>query len=428
MSTAEPQSDFRQLLGYSFIVYGGKLLRAALGLGVSLIVARWLGPQDFGLFWLFIETIVIGENLLGEGFHPSVVRHYASYAPNNPAQADQVLSSTLALHFVIGIPGVLIGWVGSDWIAYTFFHSEMYVLPLRLGCLGALGAALWSFSLAAFQAREDFRTYSLITPLVNILRVAALPILAGTGHLTLTAVLSLHVVFLYLCPLISLWWLRSHLGGFRVNRSLLHEVLRFGKWTALTDFCLLLPAHLGVPFISYFSDAQTAGIYAAGASLLLLGDYLTATILTIQLPRVSKLTELAAYRTYIRHSLLLSTVLTLALSPTIFLVAPLIHFFYGPEYTAAIPVVQVLFVSFLATVMTYPLFLIFYAMNRPYLVTFLACTALASWLIVGILLIPDMGAVGAAWATLTARGLQAILIVGLLWGVLGYQQCSEGQA
>ena len=410
------------------MVYGGKLLRAALGLGVSLIVARWLGPQDFGLFWLFIETIVIGENLLGEGFHPSAVRHYAYHAQDNPALADQVLSSALALHVLIGIPGILIGWVCGGWIAHTFFHSELYVLPLRLGCLGALGAALWSFSLAAFQAREDFRTYSLMTPLVNVLRVAALPILGGVGHLTLAAVLSLHVAFLYLCPLVNLWMLRRHLFGSGVNRSLLREVLRFGKWTALTDFCLLLPAHLGVPFISYFSDAQTSGIYAAGASLLLLGDYLTATILTIQLPRVSKLTGLTAYRAYIRHSVLLSTGLALVLSPAIFLVSPLILFIYGPEYTEAIPVVQILFVSFLATLMTYPLFLIFYAMNRPYLVTLLACTALASWLIIGVLLIPSAGAVGAAWATLTARGVQAVLIVGLLWVVLGYEQHREERA
>lgn len=396
------------------------MLRAVLGLGVNLIVARWLGPQDFGLFWLFVVTMIFGENLLGEGLNPSVVRYYASSTrdKNNPSLAYAVFSSAFALRLALGIPVTLLGWAGGDWIAQTFFHNELYALPLRFGLIGALGVALWNFNLAIFQAREDFGTYALMTPVVNLLRIITIPVLIGIGQLHLTPILGLHVAFFYLGTGVGFWLLRDHFSGFALKGSLIRDLLHFSKWTAAANLCFLLQSHLGVFVLSFFLGANVAGIYAAAASLLLVVEHLTVTLLTVQLPAVSKFTELVAYQRYVRHSVWLSTGVALALSPAIFLASPLILFLYGPAYDAAIPVFQILLLGLLGPLITHPLYLVFYAMDRPQLYTITAATSLAGWLIAATWCIPTLGAVGAAWATLCARLIDAALIVSLLWRTL----------
>ena len=231
----------------------------------------------------------------------------------------------------------------------------------------------------------------------------------------------------YLGTGVGFWLLRHDLFGSAPNGPLLRDLLRFSKWTALANLSFLLQPHLGVFAITSFSGAQMAGIYAAAACLLLAVEHLSVTILTVQLPSVSKLTELAAYRAYARRSVLLCIGVALTLSPAIFLASPLILFLYGPAYQGAIPVFRILFIGLLATLITHPLYLVFYTMGRPYLYTLTSVTALAGWLATGIWLIPSMGAVGAAWATLSARLIDAALIAYFMWYTLSRQPRRKAQ-
>ena len=57
-------------------------------------------------------------------------------------------------------------------------------------------------------------------------------------------------------------------------------------------------------------------------------------------------------------------------------------------------------------------------MGRPYLYTLTSGMALIGWLATGIWLIPTMGAAGAAWMTLSARLIDATLIVYFMWDTL----------
>ncbi|MGB4996292.1 MAG: oligosaccharide flippase family protein, partial [Nitrospira sp.] len=163
------------------LVFAGKMTGACLGFVMSLIVARWMGPEEFGLFSLFIVILIFGNDVLGDGLNPGVVRFYAMNRRTDPARATAVLTNALALRILLGIPIVLLGVAVGVHFAERASTSHAYVSPVMLGMVGSFGAALWSFNLSVWQAREEFGTYGLMVGLVNFLRVIGVPILLWTG-------------------------------------------------------------------------------------------------------------------------------------------------------------------------------------------------------------------------------------------------------
>ena len=71
---------------------------------MSLVVARVMGPEDFGLFSLFIVILIFGNDVLGDGLSPGVVKFYSMYRVTDPPKAAEVLTNALALRILLGLP------------------------------------------------------------------------------------------------------------------------------------------------------------------------------------------------------------------------------------------------------------------------------------------------------------------------------------
>lgn len=402
------------------LVFAGKMTGACLGFVMSLLVARWMGPEEFGLFSLFIVILIFGNDVLGDGLSPGVVRFYSLYRRTDPLKAAEVLTNALALRLLLGIPVVAVGVAVGAQYAERVFHSRSYVVPVVLGLVGSLGAALWSFNLSVWQAREEFGTYGVMVALVNVLRVLSLPVLFVGGFLTLGGIMGAHVFVYFLCAISGIWVLRGHLAQVRVNGALLRELFRFSKWPAMASLCFILQVNLGVPVLSYFVDAREAGLYGAGSSLLMGVDFLTVSLLTTLLPKVSQLSGLQQCRSYVQRSFPAYALIAVALLPLLFFARPLVLGLFGSAYEGTIDVFQILFVGTLGTLVTHPLYLVLYTMNRPQLHTLSGIVALVAWVLAAVWLIPQFGAVGAAWTTLFSRLVQSLMIVAILWYALGF--------
>ncbi|NNM00446.1 MAG: oligosaccharide flippase family protein, partial [Gammaproteobacteria bacterium] len=146
----------RFLTGPSSLVFAGNMSRSVLGLLINVLVARWLGPGDFGLYYLFMVTMIAVFAIIGEGLDPAVVRSYAHSAEHNAAHTPAVVGSALALRLWLGIPLVLLGVIGGSWFAEQVLGDPRFTMPLKLGVVAGIGAALASFALALFQARHQF--------------------------------------------------------------------------------------------------------------------------------------------------------------------------------------------------------------------------------------------------------------------------------
>lgn len=409
------------------LVFLGRVGGAGCGFLMSWAVARWMGPETFGLYSCFIAILILGNDVLGDGLNPGVVRDYTSYRERGELRGAEVLSTALGLRLMLGVPVVAAGAAVAMFGLSGAAQNEAYVAPIALGLIGSFGAALFSFTLAAWQARQEFVTYGLMAAAVNSLRVVSAVFLLASSSFTLNLVMGLHVAFYYICTGFALWWLWPKLAGLRVDPGLLKALLRFSKWPALASFCFVLQSNLAVPFLMYMVDTAEAGLYAAGASLLLLIDFMTVSLLTTLFPRVSQLQTPEQWRAYVKRFFPVFLMMALCLLPLIFAARPLVEGLYGSAYSGTILVVQILFLGGLGTLLSHPLYLVLYAMNRPHLFSFTQMIALIGWILMSLWLIPRYGAVGAAWTTLLARLFQSIAIIVVVSHVLDLRRIISQQ-
>lgn len=421
-------AGIKMLSQQAALVFAGKMTGACLGFAMSLIVARLMGPEEFGLFSLFIVILILGNDILGDGLSPGVVRFYSKYRKGDPTRASEVLTNALALRILLGLPIVAVGLAFSVHFAEAASGRHSYLLPVVLGLVGSFGAALWSFALCVWQAREEFAVYGAMVALVNLLRVIGVPLLIWAGWLSLGPVMGLHVLFYYACTAWGLWLLRPHLSSFRLDTVLLRELFRFSKWPAMASLFFILQINLGVPVLNYVGDAREAGLYGAGSSLLMGVDFLTVSLVTALLPKITQLTGIEQCRSYVQRSFPLYALIALCLLPVLYFAHPLVVALFGPAYEGSVLIFQVLFIGTLGTLITHPLYLVLYTMDRPHWFGLIQGFALLGWIVAGWFLIPGYGALGAAWTTLIARMLQALAIVVILGYALGFLWSSKHSA
>lgn len=403
------QAAWQRVASPAVLVFCANMLRAGCAFLVGLLVARLLGPTAFGLFTAFTVAMIWAHNLIGEGFDPGVVRLYAQRHAADGGRASQVLGSALLMRAGLVTPMLVLFWVGSAW----WLTPEVAEVA-RAGALAAVAASVATLSLSVLQAREQFTAYALLMPFGNVLRLLCVPVLWMVGALTLWPLIWTQALCLVLAAALGMSLLHADLRRLRFDADTLRELFAFGKWTALANLCFVLQAYLAVPVLTHVEGAAAAGIYAAAATLLLVIDQFTVALLTVKLPATSRIDTRAGLRGYVE--LLLPRLF--ALGSGLLLLIPLadllIGAFYGADYAGSAQVLRALLPGFIATLVSHPLYLVLYALNRPRAYAGSGVLALGVWCALAAWLVPEHGVLGAAWATTGSRILQAVIIIGMV--------------
>lgn len=393
----------------ALLVFSANMLRAGCAFAVGLVVARLLGPAEFGLFTTFTVVTIWAHNLMGEGFDPGVVRLYARHHGVDAARASAVIGSALVMRALLVVPMLVLFWGGAAW----WFAPDVAEVA-RVGALTAIAASFATLSLAVLQARERFVAYALLTPLGNLLRLVSVPLLMVAGWLQIGPLIWTQAATFVLAAAIGLGLLRTDLRRMRFSRETLGQLFGFGKWTALASLCFLLQAYLAVPMLAHFKGPAAAGAYAAAATLLMVIDQFTIALLTVKLPATSRIESVAGLRRFVRGLAPRLLAVGAGLLLLIPLAAPIVGLVYGPAYQGSAAVMQALLPGFIATLLSHPLYLVLYSLDRPHVYAASGVIALAVWLALAAWLVPDHGVLGAAWATTGSRVLQAALIVSMV--------------
>ena len=412
------RAHLSRLAGPSMIVYAGGVARAGLAFLMNMVVARWFSPDEFGVYYSFIVVAMIVHGVFGEGLDPAVVRSYAHSAANEPGRKRIVVGSALVLRLAIGTPLILACTVWSEWFAGLIFGDPAHAQALLLGLGTGLATAFLGFALAILQGREEFRIRAALTPLLNLLRLVLVPIFIVAGIFVLPTILWAHAVLALGCCLIGFWAVRSDLTDMSASREQIVELFQVSKWSVVVYFSYFGYCYLGIPALSYFHGSAESGIFAAAAALMMVIETAIAAVTVVQLPAVSKLTSVGAFRKYVRRAAPVYAGISLALLPLIFAASYIVTLIYGDSYQESASALRILVLGGLVHFIAAPLSMVFYGIKRPELFAFTQVVSLIAWAIAAVVLIPPFSIQGAALATLIARLISGVLIFALLWRIL----------
>lgn len=375
-----------------------KLARLFIGLITMAMIARHIGPEAFGIWNYAIALTAIVGSIAILGLDKVVVKEVVS----NPERQDTIIASTLAIRFAAGIIAFL---CCVAIVLATKRHSPVY---LYCTIITALNIVLLSFDVFDYFYQAKNEVHKVIIPKVTLF-VTFCVIKIVFVYLNGTL---LHFVWLSFAELlltyltILIFYLKE---GNRLFTAISFREMRYlflHSWPLMfTGVLILLYVKADQLLLDTLSSSVQLGEYAAAARISELWYALPTVLATAILPGlISKRQEnmpayLHAIERWLRLSFWVSTAIAVVMT---FSSAGIAHWLYGDQFPGSGTILSIHIWAnipvFLSTaLMQYQLIEGAYKTNL-----YSSCAGLLVNIVINILLIPSMGGVGAAIATVVS--------------------------
>jgi len=387
-------------------LFADKVLRMGVGLFVGVWIARYLGPEQFGLWHFALAFTALFGAFATLGLDSIVVRELVK----NPERQNELLGSAFVLKLIGGAITLLIAL-----LAISLVRSGE-TLTLWLVGLSAAGFIFQSVNVIDFyfQAKVQSRytvyaangAFVLMTLVKIALLLTSAPLIAfawaGLGEVALTA------VFLLAAYRANHHNMREWRHDGRVARELLKD-----SWPLLLSGSLVL-INMGLDkvMLGQMANGHEVGLYAAANSFVVPWYFIPVAIVGSVAPKLIKMhtTDVARYDEYSKkiYKYFGGGAVIIALIISFFSDA-IVSFLYGQQYDGA---GAALAISIWAIVFVFQVSFrgrLLVIEGEQVYITLLVFLGTISNVVLNIWLIPSYGAIGAAYAYTISWGMSAFV-------------------
>lgn len=321
---------YKQYLSNSSWIMAEKILNMGIAFFVTIFVARYLGPEQFGILSYAISLVALFASAGHMGLGGLVVREIVK----RPDQRAETLGTTFGLKFL----GFLIGFLLL--IVFAFLTEEIGSTGFWVMIIVASSMLFQSSSVISFWFEAHVQAkYSSIANTLAVLMSSALKIalvFSGTGLLLFAfasvvqaAVIAvILVVFYHRFANISL-------SEWKVSFQRAKELLSQGWVIFLGSIFAVVYLKIDQIMLKWLVGAEEVGVYAVAASLSEAWYFVPVAIVASFFPRLIKLRESneAQYSLRLQQlfDLLFILALIVAIAVTLFS-KPIILLFFGEAY------------------------------------------------------------------------------------------------
>lgn len=318
------------------------LLRSLTFLAM-LLLARWLGPSDFGLIGMIAIFIGIGTSLVDSGMSSSIIRTKNA----NDSDFSTVFYMNLAMSLLV----YLILFIMAPYIA-TFFKQEILINIIRVYCLIFIVSALSAVQLAILNKEMRFKRLMQLNAPSTIIGVTIGLLLGYNNYGVWSIVAMLLITQLVLSFL--LWVTASWKPSFSFSMSKLKYHYNFGYKIMLSGLLDTIFTNSYNVIIGRFFPVQTLGYYERAKNF---NDYpsvtMTGIIRKVTYPMLAQLQDdtpklSIIYRRMLRITFFITAPLMMGAAA---LAYPLFDLVLGKQWIPAVPYFQILSIS----AMLYPI-------------------------------------------------------------------------
>jgi len=416
-ATAGGGRSFLKSGSYATVTAGSAVLLVAL----TMIAGRWMPASEYGKLSFAIALATIVETLMDIGLGPVTVRTVAR---------DGTGAGTLFRHVL----GLKIAW-GALGLAVLFIAAPILrrdPTVIRACYLMGISSAIRSYVLSARGLLQGLNRFDLETIIVVsdrglLLVLGTLVLINGYGLLgvSIAFVVARLVMFAVVTVIVK------HITGSAIptyDRAVWIELQTAALPLGFFLITLTLYTYIDTVILGIMrTDAET-GWYAASYRVYEGLMYAPSALSTLLTPRFSQMfvDDRHGLRRLFRRSLLGSAAMAVVIGGVAVVIArPMMLLFYGANYEAAVPPLQVLAGGSIFVFCTWILHSAAIAMNLDRRLLLTTAIGLTANIVGNIAMIPRFGITGAAWATVVA---EAITVTSLYVQVERRLRASEPQA
>lgn len=233
----------------SVIAFAIRIVSAVIAFVSQVMMARWMGSFEYGIFVLVWVTMVIVGNISCLGFHTLVIRYIPEYRERGMVAELRGILLTSRLFVLVASSAVAALGAAGVWLFSPWIESY-YVVPFLLGiiCLPmiAMGDLLQGHARAYSWALFALSPTYIIRPILILVLMAA-ALMWGCVPDARTAIL-VSIAATYATTLVQLIGITGRVDA-RVPRGPMK--LHFGQW-----FIVSLPIFLVESFFFLLTNAD----------------------------------------------------------------------------------------------------------------------------------------------------------------------------
>lgn len=374
-----------QTIKDSFIVALGLGVSATIGFVYTILLARSLGPVNFGVYSALTALAAIVYSLGDMGISNSLI----NFLPKKVTERYQYISTSFWMEYIVGVFILLLFGV------FSFFHQIIVpgslAADLILAGVISFNYLLIIYTQGVFTAGRQFWHYSASQILDSAIKIVLVFIIFKMGDLSIETALIANIISTLIAFLVT-FGRELYSIEFNFFKAPFWNIFHFAKWIAVSRIFTVMISRIDIVLLNLLVGSYSAGIFSAASRVTILFAMLAAGLGSVINPRISSFDSNRKILTYSKKLLLLVTGVAVSMIAVSFFADPIITLVYGQKYLESINVFRYLIlamVPFLYTIISNSVLV--YAFNQ--LAYYTKMMAIQTGIIVGldILLIPKIG-------------------------------------
>lgn len=387
------------------------------------MLARLLGPATFGLYTIGWALLRVGNTIAPLGLNNGVIHYATRYATTDQRRLGRVLGQSLGLAILFGGLIAVMMCVTAPALANRVFKQDGLAPLICLFAAGVPLAAGLRVASASTQVAQTMRysiySETLMQPTANLALILVFYVLGwrlfGAGTAAVASFGAGLVLAVYyerrLFPHVRFW------GGFRTG-PVSRELVQFSLMAGLgITFANLVPL-VDRLFVGAYLTPMQVGIYQAASQTSVMLAVLAGTFNSITGPRISFLYQ-HSLTERLEQVYKVTTKWVVYASLPFLLVAcsapgSVLEAIYGASYRSGARPLIILSIMWLLEALAGPASIVLIYTARQKIYSVIAVSEFVLCVGLNYLLVPHLGAVGAALATGLAT---AAMMLAFLFGV-----------
>lgn len=416
------------LLFGAISAFGVKILSAGSAFLLNIVIARHLGAEQAGYFFLAQAICVLLASLTRQGFDNALVRFIAGFkVSNDSASISGVFKYAFLRVFIVSVATALCLYLSASWLSISVFDKPLLEQTLHVAAFLIVPLALSQFMGFCFQGMKKVVPSMLYqSALLAVLSVIALWVLTPNS-----ASSSMNAYVICACIVATLgliqWIKHSPLTGAKLQAEDKHAINQAIKPLFLILIMSQATQWAGQLMLGAWSTAQEVALFATAQRTAMLTSFILVAVNAIAAPKFAEAFKQNRHVEIEQVALSSSRLMTAAAVPIlIFMVvfAPWLMSLFGPDFVDGAVILRILAVGQFVNVITGSVgYVLQMTANERVLRNNMAISS--AILVVGsVIAIPIYGVIGVAVVTAFAIATQNLLCVYQVKKKLGFNTLS----
>ena len=400
----------RKLLGNSMWLFIDKIVRLCVGLLIGVLVARYLGPEQMGIWSYCIAIFTFFIIFPTLGLEYIAPREFVA----DKGREEQILNTTILLKFIGATVGIVLSVVFIG--LYKGFNSPLvaFILILTTGYLFQSFDAIDYY----YQSRLEQKK-SVIARMIAFLALSIYKFYLVESEAPLiwfvassTIDFAIGAIGLYITFKGSPIRLKFSAASIKLAKSLLKDSSVF----SISAFVIIIYYKIDQVMITEILGEKANGIYSVSIRIYELFIFIPGVLISSFLPVITEKfkTDDTEFRASLKQLYSILTYLAIAFSICVWITAPFVmDLLYGEAYEGSGEVLQLIGLGFYSVLLGMGTGNYLIITNRKRFVLIKSLIGLGLNVIVNLLLIPVLGLNGAVLASIISNFASTFLILAL---------------